>query len=201
MLASVLLVLSIGVVTGQSTIESVEVGSSELGDVVLQYDDGSVGAFWGSGWFGVWFDAEEFGSCSGFAVDAVEYWFYHYAGMPWVSSDFYAVLANGPISGPTADSLMRPGVAVHMSAVFVDFDFAEMESHFWGIRHTTEDITPHIAQDCGGEEPYHSRWAVYYDDLWVPCDVLGYGDVFIRAHGEFLMSLMPTTWGSIKALF
>lgn len=162
-------------------------------DIVMQYDDGQVSGSYGTRYLGVWFDVDDFGPPCGFSVIALEYWFD-------VSGHFTSILANGPITGPTTDSLMRSAQSIPMSAVFVYFDNVEMESQFWGICDTEFPIGPMLLQDVDGFQPFHSYKAYDYQGPWGP-PLMGYGDFFIRAHGDILTGLAPSTWGSIKSVF
>jgi hypothetical protein len=166
---------------------------------VLQYDDGDPNGSFGCGWFGVWFDGEDFGSSSDFAVDALEFWFETIDTEGCFGADFYGILANGPISGPTTDSIMKQATSVHLSVVYVDFCGAQMDNDFWAIRYS-DQIVPMVLTDNGAEPPYHSRCAPYYDDPWNP-GLLVDEDLLIRAHGQFVEPVESTTWGSIKTLY
>ncbi len=196
----VLFVLPLAVFANMVRVD-LPVGSGGFDVEVLQYDDGSAHWLtWGGTYRGVWFNTEDYlpGS-TGFMLEAMEWWFFEHASYPWDTADFYAEVWNGDENGPVELLDSQLVSAMHYAGAFTYYDPPlECESNFWGLINTTLSAGgwPSVLGDnTPGEHSYFS------DDMivWEPWGELG--DYFIRAHGEFDLSLQTDSWGSIKALF
>ena len=196
----VLFVLPLAVFANMVRVD-LPVGSGGFDVEVLQYDDGSAHWLtWGGTYRGVWFNTEDYlpGS-TGFMLEAMEWWFFEHASYPWDTADFYAEVWNGDENGPVELLDSQLVSAMHYAGAFTYYDPPlECESNFWGLINTTLSAGgwPSVLGDnTPGEHSFFS------DDMivWEPWGELG--DYFIRAHGEFDLSLQTDSWGSIKALF
>jgi hypothetical protein len=195
-----LIALSSAVFANSARVD-IPAGSGGYDVDVLQYDDGSANWLtWGGTCRGVWFNTQDFmPGGTGFALEAMEWWFYEHSSYPWDTSDFYAEVWNGDGNGPVELLDSQQLSAVHYAAVFTYYDPPLVaEDNFWGLINTTMSAGgwPSVLGDgTAGEHSFFS------DDMivWEPWGELG--DYFIRAHGEFLLSLEGDSWGSIKALF
>jgi hypothetical protein len=141
---------------------------------------------------GVWFNTEDYlpGS-TGFMLEAMEWWFFEHASYPWDTADFYAEVWNGDENGPVELLDSQLVSAMHYAGAFTYYDPPlECESNFWGLINTTLSAGgwPSVLGDnTPGEHSYFS------DDMivWDPGRT---GDYFIRAHGEFDLSLQTDSW-------
>jgi hypothetical protein len=172
----------------------------------LQYDDGTAyWVAWAGDYRGVWFDVTDFyPETEGFTVLYTEFWFYHVAGAPWDTSNFYSELWNGDVvSGPTARLNQTLVTATHYSPVHVNYSpTIATEDDFWAIVNTTLSYngSPTSPSDGSPNPTIHSFIS---DDfvLWEPYDVGGPTDYLIRISGAFSGALETETWGSIKGLY
>lgn len=178
-------------------------------DELLQYDDGTGFWFTWSGIYrGVWFNTEDFlpGSAS-FTADYTEFWFFHYAGLPWDTSDFYAELWNGGVGAPVTRLDQQVVTAVHLSAVQATYATPIVcEAGFWGIINTemSSGNLPSSIGDNTENPPDHSFFS---DDFviwepWVVSPLIDstYCDLLIRASGLIIMDLETESWAAIKSI-
>jgi hypothetical protein len=179
--------------------------SSAQSDATLQYDDGTVGwLVWNQTYRATWFHLDDFYTEPiGFEVEKVEFWFYHSSayGLGWVSDLFMAELWNGGSEGP--ENLLDSSVAmaVHFSAAFLEYpDPVTTGENFWfvAVLDSTWNGTPSPITDM--ESSYPAQHCFYSSDMeiWEPVET---GEYLFRMHGNPLLGLESTTWGSIKTVF
>lgn len=181
-------------------------------DDLLQYDDGiAAWLTWGGLYRGVLFDLADFYDPvpPGFAIESVEFWFYHHPSYPWDTGEFYAELWEGDESGPEVlleQSLLQ---ATHLSGV--DWILSPPDTVgqlFWIVLDfsLSSGGWPALLGD-GTPSATGASHSFYSDDriLWEPWIIGGDTacDYFIRVGGEPLDSslLESLTWGLVKGSF
>ncbi|MCK4807212.1 MAG: hypothetical protein KAT09_06180, partial [Candidatus Aegiribacteria sp.] len=160
---------------------------------LLQYDDGTACWLTNAGTYrGTWFDVEDFLPGMNFwYADYSEFWFYHSAGYPWDTSQFYAELWNGE-ANPDEFINRQTITAFHFAPCFAYYyPHILLEADFWIIVNTelSESGCPSLLCDEYGNitgEP-HSFFS-YDFSLWEPWTTSS-------------VDLSRASWGSIKGLF
>lgn len=156
---------------------------------------------WAGMYRGTWFNTEDFlpGSTGG-VIEEMEYWFYEHASYPWDTDQFYSEVWNGDQTGPGV--LLTQGVvtALHYAPAYHSINPGVVtEVNFWCLVNTEMSAGgwPSILGDYS--MPGDAGHSFFSDDLmvWEPWGEMG--EYYIVA--IFELSLDPTTWGSMKALF